>query len=87
MADEEEKIGFFEWALTGLGFISGAVFGYDVEGWIGAIILAFVGGAIGKAVGALADWTVKLMVAIVFLLINSFTRQLIWEFVRSIFGI
>ena len=87
MAEEEEKTGVFEWVFTVFGAISGASFGFEIEGWGAAIILAFVGGAIGMYVGRATDQLLKWIVGIVFLLINSFTRHLMGEFIRAIIGI
>lgn len=69
-----------------VGGISGAIVGYDTAEFIGLLVGAFVLGAIGKWVGAVADGIVKLIVLIVFLLINAFTRQLMWDFISAIFG-
>lgn len=77
--------GFFEDLLMIVGGIVGAIWGYETGGGWGLIIGAAILGGIGKWVGTVADWFVKLALLIVLLLLNAAVRQFIWSIIESIF--
>ena len=85
MGNNSNEGGFFENLLTFVGAISGAIFGYNNAEWIGLFVGAIIVGAIGKWVGAVADWIVKLIVLIVILLLNRAIRIFIWDMIQAIF--
>ena len=85
MSGNNNEGGFFENVLMILGGISGAIFGYENGEWIGLIIGALILGGIGKAVGALADWTFKLIVLILIFAIHRAVWRFIWSIITAAF--
>jgi hypothetical protein len=84
MGKANNEAGFFEAILMLVGGFSGALYGFEQGEWVGLIIGALVLGIVGKWVGAVADWLVKLIVLVGFILLNAAARQFVWELINSL---
>ena len=84
MSKAKNGAGPLENILTFVGAITGAMQGYEQSEWTGSIIGAVVLGALGKWIGAVADWILQLAVLLVLLLLHASVRQMAWDFIQSI---
>lgn len=84
MSNNESEGGFFENVLMVFGAWTGGALGFKYGEWLGMFTGAIILGGIGKGIGQIADGIVTFIFIVIVLLINSFTRRLIWEIVMAI---
>ena len=87
MATNNEP-GPFAKIFTVVGLIAGGIGGFEAGGGIGmligALLLATVGGFIGRLADAVLAWLIFVAVSIIVILINTAVRRFVWELISSI---
>ncbi|MBK8464859.1 MAG: hypothetical protein IPL32_03430 [Chloracidobacterium sp.] len=71
-----------------IGLFAGGIFGLESDGGagmlFGAVILAAIGGWIGRLADAVVAWLIFIVVSMIFILVNTAIRSFVWQLIASI---
>ena len=85
---KENHDGPFAKIFALLGLIAGGILGLEAGGGvgmiIGAVLLAAIGGWIGRLADAVIAWLIFVAMSIIFIMINAAIRKFVWELLGSI---
>ncbi|MDC8003101.1 hypothetical protein POV27_03510 [Aureisphaera galaxeae] len=73
--------------LTLMGIVIGGIKGYEMRGFAGMLLFALILGAISYQVSKSPGIMAKLLLIIIFLMLNRFLREMLFQLIQEVFGI